>query len=92
LQPFAGGGEGLIRLNQRGDERNNHVFISQRRRTRTAMTTSAMWDVVNEAALAVFGADADGRPRKRFGPHAFRHQRAQDLVDSGMPIEDVQAS
>jgi site-specific recombinase XerD len=78
-------------LNQRGDDRNNYVFVSHRRRTRTAMTTSAMWDVVNEAAKAVFGTNAAGQPNKRFGPHAFRHQRAQDLVDAEVPIEDVQA-
>ncbi len=78
-------------LRARGQDGNNYVFVSHRRKTRKAMTTASLWDVVNEAALAVFGADAEGRPRKRFGPHAFRHQRAQDLVDHGMPIEDVQA-
>ena len=82
-------------LDQRGEDGNNFVFVSHRRKTKKPMTTAALWDVVNEASKIIFGTvkldDDTEVPRKRFGPHSFRHQRAQDLVDAGVPIEDVQA-
>ncbi len=84
-----------VYLGQRGEDGNNFVFVSHRRKTKKPMTTAALWDVVNEASKMVFGIvkldDHTEVPCKRFGPHSFRHQRAQDLVDAGVPIEDVQA-
>ena len=67
------------------------LFVSHGRRKEQPLTTQMLWKIVNDAAKAVFGADGRGRPRKRVGPHTFRHLRAQDLSDEGMPITSLQA-
>jgi len=66
------------------------LFISHGARKEQPLTPQAAWRIVNNAAKAVFGTDQKGRPLKRVGPHAFRHLRAQDLSDEGMPITSLQ--
>lgn len=67
------------------------LFVRHDRDTLTAISTKTIWQIVHEAALAVFGSDAEGRPLKRVGPHDFRHLRAQHLYDNDMPIDMIQA-
>lgn len=67
------------------------LFISHGAHKDQPLSTQSLWHIVNQAAKAVFGVDAQGRPRKRVGPHAFRHLRAQHLSDEGMPITSLQA-
>lgn len=67
------------------------LFVRHDRDDLVPITTKSLWQVVNEAAKAVFGTDADGRPQKRVGPHDFRRLRAQNLYDDGMPIDLIQS-
>jgi len=50
----------------------------------------AMCCIVHKASVEVFGTNRRGEPKKTFGAHAFRHQRAQDLADEGMPMDTIQ--
>ncbi len=78
-------------LSERGDKHTG-VFVSHGPRGNGGqLTTQSIWRIVHEASVEVFGTNARGKPKKTFGAHAFRHQRAQDLADEGMPMESIQA-
>ena len=67
------------------------LFVRHDRESFAPISTKTMWQIVNNAAKAVFGCDASGRPLKRVGPHHFRHLRAQHLHDDGMALDTIQS-
>ncbi len=67
------------------------LFVRHDRDDLMPITTKSLWQIVNEAAKAVFGTDSVGRPQMRVGPHDFRRLRAQNLYDDGMPIDLIQS-
>jgi site-specific recombinase XerD len=60
------------------------MFISHGRGAGNPLSRRTIWAIVNHAAkeLHIEGFS---------GPHAFRHYRAQSLLDAGMDIETLQA-
>jgi site-specific recombinase XerD len=60
------------------------LFISHRRGKGQALSRNAIWKVVKEAVSAL-GLS------KTTSPHSFRHFRAVQLLNEGMPLENVQA-
>lgn len=60
------------------------LFISHRRNKGQPLTRMSIWRVVKRAAKAL-GLS------KAASPHAFRHYRATQLLNEGMPLESVQA-
>ncbi|MDW8395263.1 MAG: tyrosine-type recombinase/integrase [Anaerolineae bacterium] len=60
------------------------LFISHRRNKGQPLTRMSIWRVVKRAARAL------GLSRST-SPHAFRHYRATQLLNEGMPLESVQA-
>jgi len=77
-------------LNLRGDDSASDLFISHGRQVGRALSTSQIWRIVEDASRHKFGEKA-GKPNVPVRPHDFRHLRAQHLLDSGMPLEDLQA-
>ncbi len=68
-------------------ERNDDypgVFISHGRGYGKALGRGTIWAVVKQAAKAV-------GLHKSTSPHSFRHFRATQLLNEGMPLESVQA-
>jgi site-specific recombinase XerD len=72
-------------------DRSAALFVRHDRNSARPISTKTIWQIVSCAAKEVFGLDAKGRPIKRYGPRDFRHLRAQDLFDNGMPIDTLQA-
>jgi len=68
---------------ERGD---NHpgLFISHGRGRGQPLGRGTMWKVVKDAAAAL-------GLHKSTSPHSFRHFRATQLLNEGMPLESVQA-
>lgn len=69
------------------NERNDPypaLFISHRRNKGQPLTRMSVWRAVKRAATAL-GLS------KAASPHAFRHYRATQLLNEGMPLESVQA-
>jgi site-specific recombinase XerD len=60
------------------------LFISHRRHKGRPLTRMSIWRAVKRAAAAL-GLS------KVASPHAFRHYRATQLLNEGMPLESVQA-
>ncbi|MFC1465123.1 MAG: tyrosine-type recombinase/integrase [Candidatus Brachytrichaceae bacterium NZ_4S206] len=60
------------------------LFISHRRNKGRPLTRMSVWRAVKRAAKAL-GLS------KAASPHAFRHYRATQLLNEGMPLESVQA-
>jgi len=60
------------------------LFISHRRNKGQPLTRMSIWRAVKKAARAL------GLSRIT-SPHAFRHYRATQLLNEGMPLESVQA-
>jgi site-specific recombinase XerD len=60
------------------------LFISHGRGKGRPLGRGTVWAVVKEAAQAL------GLHRKT-SPHSFRHYRATQLLNEGMPLESVQA-
>jgi site-specific recombinase XerD len=60
------------------------LFISHRRGKGQPLTRMSVWRAVKRAAQAL-GLS------KAASPHAFRHYRATQLLNEGMPLESVQA-
>ena len=60
------------------------LFISHRRNKGRPLTRMSIWRAVKRAAAAL-GLS------KAASPHAFRHYRATQLLNEGMPLESVQA-
>ncbi|MCS6849415.1 MAG: tyrosine-type recombinase/integrase [Anaerolineae bacterium] len=60
------------------------LFISHRRNKGQPLTRMSIWRAVKRAAKAL-GLS------KAASPHAFRHYRATQLLNEGMPLESVQA-
>lgn len=60
------------------------LFISHRRNKGRPLTRMSIWRIVKRAAKAL-GLS------KAASPHAFRHYRATQLLNEGMPLESVQA-
>lgn len=60
------------------------LFISHRKHKGQPLTRMTVWRVVKRAALAL-GLS------KITSPHSFRHYRATQLLNEGMPLESVQA-
>ncbi len=60
------------------------LFISHRRNKGQPLTRMSIWRAVKRAARAL-GLS------KAASPHAFRHYRATQLLNEGMPLESVQA-
>lgn len=69
------------------DDPSRYLFVSHGPSKTRPITTQTLWRIVNTAAKAVFGAEL---PR-HVGPHAFRHLRAQHLVDEGIDLPVLQA-
>jgi len=67
------------------------LFVRHDRDASASISTKTVWQIVNEAAKAVFGIDARGRPLKRVGPQQIRLLRAQHLYMAGMPLDTLQA-
>jgi integrase len=78
-------------LAARGHDGNDALFVGHHpngRSSRVPLATETMWAIVQRAAREAVGEERG----RQFGPHAFRHLRAQRLLDSGkVPIEDLQA-
>ena len=78
-------------LAARGHDGNDALFVGHHpngRGNRRPLATETMWRIVQRAAIEALGEERGAQ----FGPHAFRHLRAQRLLDSGqVPIEDLQA-
>lgn len=66
------------------------LFVSHSGGKEQPLPAITLWAIVNDTAKAVFGVDKTGRPKKRVGPHAFRHLRAQDLSNAGMSLTSLQ--
>jgi len=67
------------------DDRYAPLFIGHGNRSRgQPLSRQAIWKVVKQAALALDLHEATS-------PHAFRHFRASQLLNEGMPLELVQA-
>jgi site-specific recombinase XerD len=77
-------------LKARGDKYPG-LFVSHGRNAGHPINTKTMWAIVDQAALKVLGAGTAEQPRQRVGPHAFRHLRAQHLVDEGIPLDVLQS-
>ena len=63
------------------------LFISHGRRgsaRSAALSTRTIWQLVKDAALAL-------DLHETTSPHSFRHYRATQLLNEGMPLESVQA-
>ncbi|MFN3704637.1 MAG: tyrosine-type recombinase/integrase [Thermoflexales bacterium] len=61
------------------------LFISHRRNAGRPLTRISIWRIVKRAAKAL------GLSQKGCSPHMFRHYRATQLLNEGMPLESVQA-
>ncbi len=61
------------------------LFISHRRGKGQPLTRMSIWRIVKRAAKAL------GLSQKGCSPHMFRHYRATQLLNEGMPLESVQA-
>jgi site-specific recombinase XerD len=70
-------------LEERTD-RNPWLFIPHNGRRPGHVGRTTVWYVVKEAALAL-GLD------RATSPHTFRHYRATQLLNNGMPLESIQA-
>jgi site-specific recombinase XerD len=73
------------------NSRSGALFVRHDRDYSDAISTKTIWLIVHDAAKAVFGTDSKGRPLKLVGPQHFRHLRAQNLYDAGMPADTLQA-
>jgi len=71
-------------VRERDDGPQSPLFISHGRGKGKALTPAQAWNIVKQAARA------EGLYRNT-SPHSLRHRRAQDLLDSGMPLEWVAA-
>lgn len=69
---------------ERGDDGNPYLFISHGRGAGKRLGRGTIWAIVKRAAKAL-------RLKHGVSPHAFRHFRAQQLLDDGMNIEVLQA-
>ena len=70
-------------LHERTD-RNPWLFVAHNGRRPGHITRSTVWTIVKEAVKAL-GLD------RRTSPHTFRHYRATQMLNAGMPLESVQA-
>lgn len=70
-------------LKERNDD-HPALFISHGRGSAQAISRKSIWKIVKDAAkvLGLHGATS---------PHSFRHYRATQLLNEGMPLESVQA-
>jgi len=66
------------------DDKNDSVFISHGRGQGKPLGRGAVWTIVKNAAEAL-------DLHKSTSPHSFRHFRATQLLNEGMPLESVQA-
>ncbi len=60
------------------------LFISHGRGKAQAISRKSAWKIVKDAAVAL-------GLHKTTSPHSFRHYRATQLLNEGMPLESVQA-
>lgn len=77
---------GAIRayLRERGDDGHPGLFVSHGAHAGNPVTRSTIWRVVKAAARALDLHESTS-------PHSFRHFRATQLLNEGMPLESVQA-
>ena len=66
------------------DDSYDALFISHRRGLGQALSRVSVWQAVKKATYAL-GLS------KITSPHSFRHFRATQLLNEGMPLESVQA-
>jgi integrase len=66
------------------DDRHPALFISHSRGRGSPLSRQTIWRVVKEAAEAL-------ELHESTSPHSFRHYRATQLLNQGMPLESVQA-
>ena len=71
-------------VKDRDDGPGAFLFVSHGRGKGGALTPAQAWNIIKRAAKA------EGLYRNT-SPHSLRHRRAQDLLDSGMPLEWVAA-
>jgi site-specific recombinase XerD len=69
---------------QERDDDYPALFISHGRGRGQALGRGTMWSIVKKAAKAL-------GLHKSTSPHSFRHFRATQLLNEGMPLESVQA-
>lgn len=69
---------------ERTDSPKAPLFLSHGRGKGGALTTAHVWLIIKKAVkeMGLF---------ENTSPHSFRHQRAQDLHDEGMPLDQIQA-
>ena len=72
-----------VYLNERNDA-YPALFISHGRNRGSPLTRFTIWRVVKDAAKALDLYESTS-------PHSFRHYRATQLLNEGMPLESVQA-
>lgn len=65
------------------DDRGNGLFVSHGRDKGNPLGRGTIWKVVKDAAKAL-------DLHKSTSPHSFRHYRATQLLNEGMPLESVQ--
>jgi site-specific recombinase XerD len=78
-----------LRARDLAEDTSSPLFVSHGRNKGEPLTTASLWRIVDQASREVFKT-VNGKAKRHFGPHAFRHLRAQDLSDRGMPITDLQ--
>ncbi|MDW8394902.1 MAG: tyrosine-type recombinase/integrase [Anaerolineae bacterium] len=66
------------------DDTSSALFISHRRGKGQPLSRMSIWRAVKRAAKALGLSQTTS-------PHAFRHYRATQLLNEGMPLESVQA-
>lgn len=66
------------------DDEYPALFISHGRGAGNPLSRGTVWSIVKKAAIQL-GLNGFS------SPHAFRHYRAQSLLDSDMPLETIQA-
>ncbi len=69
---------------QERTDRNPWLFVAHNGRRPGHITRSTVWAIVKDAVRAL-GLDEET------SPHTFRHYRATQLLNRGMPLESVQA-
>lgn len=77
---------GLIRnyVNLRSDSIKAFLFVSHGRNRNTVLTAAHVWHIVRGLAKELGLLE-------NTSPHSFRHKRAQDLFDEGMPLDWISA-
>ncbi|MBN1954837.1 MAG: tyrosine-type recombinase/integrase [Anaerolineae bacterium] len=71
-------------LKERGADGHPGLFVSHGRGAGEPITRTTIWRIVKEAARAL-------DLHETTSPHSFRHFRATQLLNQGMPLELVQA-